>query len=603
MKVPGLLPFLLAAGCDRILILDDLNDALSPKHEVTVETPTPWKIGGRAPVRIRLSEPGVETPVRGKVEVLLDGREIATSWVDESGYADLAVPVPDAEGSHRLTIWSKTRFNTRRDPLAIALQPGHSIFFSLDRPLAQPGQEIHLRALVLKSDRTPDAGRPVTFEILDPSGNRVLRETMIAGEFGIAHATLKLADEVLLGGYTAAAKAGSVAAERPFWVKRYALPRFRIDLVPEQTFALPGEPVRGLVNASYVFGNPIADAHVTLHVEVFDGEAREIRRDEHRLDRAGRAAFAFDAPERGTLLRLTAEVTDGAGHRESSSMVLPLSTSPLLIHAAPAGRQIAPGVDNEITVLVLAADGRPVEAEVTAAGRSTRTSARGSAILKVQEPHLTIVARDGAGHVAHRSFDFPPGPPLAIHPARRAPRAGADLPVEVRSSRDGRYRIDLRTDRGIVASREVDVTQGRGSISFALPAGLDGLAALECAGASTLVWVRGDRRLDVQVRPGRPTVEPGEEVSLRFEVRDGRGNPARAAIGVTIVDEALRGLAEMDPEGDLASFAVGRWAQGHAARTLWNGEDDEACDVAAAILLAGRQLEGSVARFDSRRTP
>jgi len=75
----------------------------------------------------------------------------------------------------------------------------------------------------------------------------------------------------------------------------------------------------------------------------------------------------------------------------------------------------------------------------------------------------------------------------------------------------------------------------------------------------------------------------------------------RAALGVSVLDEALRGLAEIDPGAEVAAFALGGLATGPAARALWGEGDDARCEAAAALLLAGRSLEGKVARFSSRR--
>jgi hypothetical protein len=533
----------------------------------------------------------------------MDGARIATAWTDNEGRAEFVVPAPDAEGEHALTIWSKTRFNTRRDRLSISVRPGHELFFSLDRPLAQPGQAVHLRALALTADHRPDEGREVTFEILDSAGNRILRETTAASEHGIAHATLRLADEVLLGGYTAAARAGSIAVERPFWVKRYVLPRFRIAVVTEQAFVLPGEAVRGVVTASYVFGNPVAGARVAVHADVYDGDVRATQQSVATSDTSGRSSFSIDAPARGTLLRLTAEVTDSAGHTESASHVIPIVRAPLLIHAVPTCRAIARGLDNEITVLVLGADGRPVAADIMVNDRTIRTSALGSASMVVNGSRTIIRARDDSGHVAEQTFEFPSDASVAIRPSRRTPKAGDVFPVEILAPRDGRLRVALRSDRNLIAEHDIDIKEGRGAISFDLPDDLEGMAAIECRNASTLLWVRGKRRLDVQVRPTKAVVKPGEELSIRVDVKDADGRPARAALGVSILDDALRGLVEIDPETELAAFATGGWAVGHAARTLWRGEGDEACNLAATLLLSGRSLEAKSVRFTSKGAP
>ena len=95
----------------------------------------------------------------------------------------------------------------------------------------------------------------------------------------------------------------------------------------------------------------------------------------------------------------------------------------------------------------------------------------------------------------------------------------------------------------------------------------------------------------------------GDDVTLRFRVSDGAGRPVPAALGVSVLDEALWGLAEIDPESELAVFATGGIASGHAARALWSEEDDARAETAAILILASRASEHKKARFESRRNP
>ena len=599
----ALILFLALAACDRVWILDDLNDAGCPLHEVAAETGGVWRSGGIAVVNVRLTEPGSAVPLAGRVAVEMDGRRLARVETDASGRAELEVSVPEGDGRHSISIWSKTRFNTRRDALAVEVRQGHRLFFSLDRPLAQPGQAVHLRALAFRPDGAADAGREVTFEVHDPGSNRVFRETAAASQFGVAHAAFQLADEITLGAYRATARAGPVHAEQPFSVKRYTLPLFRIEVIPEKTFVLPRETVRGSIRASYVFGNPVT-GKVVVHADVSaSGEIREIARIQGAIDSSGRSDFSFELAGAGSLLRITAVVTDGVGRTESAALILPIVSAPLLLHAVPLSTPIAPGLENPVAVFVTGPDGGPVEAEVSGGDASQRTDALGMATLVTRRSSIHLTARDAAGRSAERDFEFPAGGSAVVRPARRSPRAGAALEVEVRAARDGPCRVRLLSERGIAGQHDAAIVNGRGNVSLLIPSDLDGLAIVEAGGASAPLWVRGTRRLKVEVQSAHPVVKPGDDVTLRFRVSDGAGRPVPAALGVSVLDEALWGLAEIDPESALAAFATGGIASGNAARALWSEEDDARAEAAAILILASRVSELKTARFESRRNP
>ena len=71
-----------------------------------------------------------------------------------------------------------------------------------DKPLYQPGQLMHLRALALQSfDLKPVAGADLTFEVEDAKGNKVFKQALKTSDFGVASADFQLADEVNAGDY------------------------------------------------------------------------------------------------------------------------------------------------------------------------------------------------------------------------------------------------------------------------------------------------------------------------------------------------------------------------------------------------------------------
>src|SRR3954462_8950837 len=114
----------------------------------------------------------------------------------------------------------------------VQLEDKVSVLLTSEKPIYQPSQTIHFRALALdRADRHAAAGRALTFEVEDARGNKVFRKNTATDNFGVAWAEFTLADEVNLGTYHVRAKMGEAsAAELAVNVERYVLPKFRVTI-------------------------------------------------------------------------------------------------------------------------------------------------------------------------------------------------------------------------------------------------------------------------------------------------------------------------------------------------------------------------------------
>src|SRR5207253_577278 len=73
---------------------------------------------------------------------------------------------------------------------------------STDKPLYQPGQVIHLRALALGAlDRRPAVSQTLDLTIADGKGNKVFRQAVQTSAYGVASADFPLAAQVNTGPY------------------------------------------------------------------------------------------------------------------------------------------------------------------------------------------------------------------------------------------------------------------------------------------------------------------------------------------------------------------------------------------------------------------
>ena len=220
------------------------------------------------------------------------------------------------------------------------LEDKASILLTTEKPIYQPGQTIHVRALALdRSRHQATANRALTFEVEDSRGNKVFKKATQTDKFGIASAEFGLADEVNLGTYHVRALMDENRAELALQVERYVLPKFKVavEFTKTKHGYRPGDHVTGTVRANYFFGKPVDNAEVTvkasgIDVEMFQAGAAAGKTDAdgaYRFDIQLPAYFAGRPHTQGAArVLIEATVKDSAGHAETRGEPATVSESP-----------------------------------------------------------------------------------------------------------------------------------------------------------------------------------------------------------------------------------------------------------------------------------
>src|SRR5207253_1221626 len=101
-----------------------------------------------------------------------------------------------------LEVHTRSALGEERREQPVQVRSLSKILLISDRPVYQPGQMIHLRALALRPiDFKPLEKEPLLFEIEDGKGNKVFKKTLETSNFGVAWTDFQLADEVNEGDY------------------------------------------------------------------------------------------------------------------------------------------------------------------------------------------------------------------------------------------------------------------------------------------------------------------------------------------------------------------------------------------------------------------
>src|SRR5262249_53079374 len=113
------------------------------------------------------------------------------------------------KGQYTLQVLTKSPLGEDKLERNVQVKADAKILLLSDKPVYQPGQEMHLRALVLRPfDLRPVENSELLFEIEDGKGNKVFKKAVRTTAFGVASADFQLADEVNQGDYHLDARLG-----------------------------------------------------------------------------------------------------------------------------------------------------------------------------------------------------------------------------------------------------------------------------------------------------------------------------------------------------------------------------------------------------------
>ncbi len=565
----------------------DLPQRIS-QHETIVLGQSRFVPGSQAALRVVVRDSKDASPLpNSQIELLLQpagggaARTLFTVVTDPQGTADIVFSVPEGlDPQQTLVVKTKSALGSDRVERAVTVARDYRVLLTTDKPLYQPGQEIHLRALALGAfDLKPAAGQDLEITIADGKGNKVFRQTLKTSDYGVTAADFQLASQVNTGPYKITATLGNTSSEKTVTVEHYVLPKFSVDVSTERPYYLPGEHMRGTLKANYFFGKPVAGGEVLLEGYTFDVQRVTQVSLQGATDPEGNFTFEFDLPAyiAGTDLEggagrfyLQASVTDLAKHTEISNLSLPVSQSTLVIEAVPEGGQFRQGVENILYVLTSYPDGTPAETSLNltfydgAPVIAAQTGPYGLAEVRFtpSTPYqqFRIDASDARGNFASQDFYFEgeyTEETVLLRPDRPVYRVGEAMHLTLLTSQpEGTAYLDLVREGQTVSTRAVPVSGGHAEVVVDLTPDLYG--TLELHAYKILSWggITRDTRLVVvdaasdlslTLTPDRDVYRPGDTAGLDIQVNGNDGAGAQSAIGLAIVDESVFALAEQDP--------------------------------------------------------
>ncbi len=536
-------------------------------------------IAGRGSVQIELLEPD------DKRQVLFQG------GLNRRGTTEARFRLPTGlTGAYQLHYVAQTAIGTTEFSQNVRLEDKVSILLTTEKPIYQPGQTIHARALALnRADHEAAGKRTLTFEVEDSRGNKVFKKATQTDEYGVASAEFALADEVNLGAYHLRALMGDAdaptnTAETAINVERYVLPKFKVavELAEEgkkqkRSFQ-PGDHVIGKVRADYFFGKPVDNAEVNLKASAMDVALFEVASAHGKTDAEGVYRFDVRLPNYfagrplnhgAARVLIEATVKDSASHAETRGEPITVSDSPILLTAIPEGGTLVPHLENQVFILASYPDGSPAKSDikVRTSGRveqATSTDDGGVAIAYVRPDEgkqaLDIEATDRDGNRASSKveLDARDGDEQVLLRAERAVyRAGDVIHLNVYSTKPhGAVYIDIVKDGQTVLTHDLDVENGRAELSVPATSEMSGTLDLSAylfgrdarpIWDHRLIFVQPADELKIETVADAKSYTPGSDARIQFRVTNSHGQGVHAAMGLQVVDEAVFALAEKQP--------------------------------------------------------
>ncbi|HEX2980921.1 MAG TPA: MG2 domain-containing protein, partial [Anaerolineaceae bacterium] len=557
------------------------------QHETILLGQNRFVPGSQAAVRVLVRDSKDAAPLAGAaIQVLLRSEagqefDLFQGETDRAGTAEVAFQVPaEVQGKADLIVKTRSKLGSDELERPVSVERDYRVLLSSDKPIYQPGQIIHLRALALSTfDFQPAADQPLEFIIADGEGNKVFRETVTTSAYGVASVDFQLADEVNTGAYKITTQLGEMTSEKTVTVERYVLPKFSAKMQTERPFYLPGEHVQGSLQTTYFYGKPVSGGQVLLEGYTFDFERQVVVTLDGTTDEDGNFDFEFDLPnylvgsdlDNGSgRFYLQATVTDLAAHTETANLSLPVAQNRLVIQAMPESGVFKPGLENIVYLMVSYPDGTPASADLnlvfddTGQTLTAQTGEYGIAKVKYtpSNPYLslTVTAQDAEGATASQQLWFEgnwAAESILLRTDRPIYKVGESVHVNLLSSRqEGRAYLDIVRDGQTLSTRSLSIAGGQGEAVIDLSPDLFGTLELHAYLVQTdgsivrdtrLVVVEAATDLAVTLTPGRETYLPGDSAGLDVQVNGAQGEGVQSALGLAVVDEAVFALAEQDP--------------------------------------------------------
>jgi len=473
------------------------------------------------------------------------------------------------------------------------------IVLTTDKPIYQPGQLLHIRALALDFNKRAIADTELELEIEDPEGTTQFRADLKTSRFGVASVDWQIPENTRLGDYRIKIeidddKHGQAEMQNTVKISRYDLPNFAVKTKLDRDYYLPGQNAEIEVRADYLFGQPVNKGNVRVvrekerrwNYREQKWEAEETEKYEGELDGSGRFVtridltqthkdFAGEDYKRFEDLSYAAYVTDATtGRTEQKRFDLRVTREPIHIYVIGLDYNQSDALPLQFYVSTSYADGTPAQCEISISQmlvkgglpnreqwveeplRKIKTNRYGVAKISGvqfrqdkttdQELRLAFSAHDGHDRSGHLTENVRLRDELAVRvePNKAIYRAGEPMEIRLTASKpNASVVLNVTREFQVLHSQFVQLRNGRAFVVLPYRSEFrDGL---------TISVTSGDDEYCCENYPGaRPQVMYPRDRELKLDVR-------LSAAQYRPGDDARASFRVLDPAGRPVESALG----------------------------------------------
>ncbi len=538
--------------------LNVTNMYLIGRNNITAYIPEYIVVDGSSSSLVMLTDADGK-PLAGEnvdVEVRHEGQVVwtGTATTDATGIATPSFVGLDAVGPAEVVVRGAGETLMRK----VEVETTTRIYLQTDKPIYQPGQTVHIRTLAFSGFAPEVSMEDVILEVSAPSGDRIFRKTLVPDEYGIASYDYPLGTRLPLGLYKIKALIGQESVERAFGVQRYILPRFIINYLYMRGWYEYGESITGSLCADYTFGKNVQGSVMIVATpypstttpsevvvnDVFTDGCIPIQL----------PGFTAGSDVNSGYVELKATVTDTAGHSETKTKNVPLSSVPIILTSL-ADTNI-PYAISEYYVIARWPDGLPVpDATVTcepSCGNNIQTDARGVAKISFTyrgESSLKITVRSGS-YKSELLQPMKAESGIKVVADASHYEVGQTATINVYFSGESLTNwayYEVISRNFVVSMSRLSLSSGSAQFYINVDQAHVPMAEVRVYKVMSDLTVSRDHvvftvgtlsNLQVSISADKMEYRPGEDVRLDFAVQL-QGSPVSAALGISIVDTAV----------------------------------------------------------------
>ncbi len=442
------------------------------------------------------------------------------------------------------------------------------IHAQLDRPMYKPGETVWVKTWsVATRGLARNPRNRITYDLVNPRG-QVVETKLVAQQNGTASNDFILGNDAPGGQWTlrATLPTGEID-ERPFIVSSYTAPRInkKLEFVREAYGA--GDRVDALLELEQSAGGPMANHEVRALLQVA-GET--LLEKTLTTDETGAVLVSAKLPTNLTSSDglLTLLVEDG-GVTESISRSVPIVLADLQLAFFPEGGDLIEGLPGRVYFESTNRHGEP--ADVKGFIKDDRGDRVGS-FTSVHDGlgRVALTPKPGRTYTAHVTSPVGLKDGFALPEAKKEGCAlrsfddltshEADVRVAVRCSHTREVLIAGVLRENTIDTAAVEAGPDKDAVVYLHPskdfADKQGAVRVTIFDqdlnpmAERLVYRNHGRDLNISVTPDRERYGPRDEVVLAVETTDPSGRPIEAELALSVVNDAVIGLAD-DKEGHM----------------------------------------------------